>query len=134
MQEIGITYIYRGYITNSIEYILNGEAVDMLYFNTKRTRISDSAQRNNEVEAVTIPTAQAMLFSMRVVDDGSEAVNALYDSITKPGHGLNDVFTLVKRQRGRPDIAYNLTLVDGDVIETAGTYTVIEATLAITEV
>lgn len=133
-----LNYMYNGQMSNEVITLLDGDQIDILNFNIKRTKTTDTIHRNNELNSSTINKSQAMIFNGEMVYDGSDAALKLLKNIKDLDVELNKEFELtvtypaILDSQEKPETnTYTVVIVDGDITIVEGGYINLSFTMAL---
>ena len=133
-----LTFIYRGQLANEVEILIDDEMVDTFAFNIKRSRISDTIQRNDETESSTINKSQVLVFNGGMIFDNSDVAKKILRDLKQKGGELNPEYVLtinypmVLDELGKADSdVYDVTITDGDITINAGGYLTLTFTMTL---
>lgn len=133
-----LNYMYNGQMSNEVITLLDGDQIDILNFNIKRTKTTDTIHRNNELNSSTINKSQAMIFNGEMVYDGSDAALKLLKNIKDLDVELNKEFELtvtypaILDSQEKPETnTYTVVIVDGDITIVEGGYINLTFTMAL---
>lgn len=133
-----LNYMYNGQMSNEVITLLDGDEIDILNFNIKKTKTTDTIHRNNELNSSTINKSQVMVFNGAMIYDGTDAAKKLLKSIKDLDVELNEEFELkvtypaILDSQEEPETnTYTVLIVDGDVTIAEGGYINLSFTMAL---
>ena len=89
-----LNFIYTGQLSNDVKLRIDGEELDFTIISIARHRMTDSTQRNNEDEMISLTTSQDLTIGATTIYDGSSVSKKILRNIKNLGFGLDETFQL----------------------------------------
>ena len=130
-----LSFIYTGQLSNDVKLRVDNEQLDFTIVSLARHRTTDTVQRNNEDETISIPTNQNISISVSTIYDGSEVSKKILRNIKNLGFGLTETFEVeIEYPEIEDTDTYKTVLTEGTIDITQGSVLNMTFAMSITDI